>query len=157
MTLGENIRRLRKEKGYTQKHLAEKCEMYESQIRKYELGKANPKIETIQKIATALDVPISNLLESWRNYFSDTPNDVSEDKPISFPLLEKRAEGIGYHIHYGTYDNSDGIELIPGEVFINYPDGDRVYINYNDLIALNEDLDSYLEFKLEELRKKKLR
>ena len=35
--------------------------MYESQIRKYETGKANPKIETLQKIADALNVPINEL------------------------------------------------------------------------------------------------
>lgn len=63
MTVGENIKRIRKEKGYTQKELAEKCEMYESQIRKYELGKANPKIETIDKIARAFNVPIFELLD----------------------------------------------------------------------------------------------
>ena len=63
MAVGENIRRIRKEKGLTQKALGEKCGMYESQIRAYELGKANPKIETINKIAFALDVPINALVD----------------------------------------------------------------------------------------------
>lgn len=62
MTIGENIRRIRKEKGYTQKQLAEKCGMYESQIRKYELNKANPKIETIERIANALGESAIHLL-----------------------------------------------------------------------------------------------
>lgn len=61
MTTGENIRRIRKERGYTQKRLADKCEMYESQIRKYELDKANPKIETLEKIAAALDCAVSDI------------------------------------------------------------------------------------------------
>lgn len=64
MTIGENIRRLRNKKEYTQKQLAEKCEMYESQIRKYELGKANPKLSTIQKIAAALEVSLSELINT---------------------------------------------------------------------------------------------
>lgn len=63
MTTGENIKRIRMEKGYTQKQLAEKCEMYESQIRKYELNKANPKIETLEKIANALDCKVSDIRE----------------------------------------------------------------------------------------------
>lgn len=62
MTVGENIRHIRKEKGLTQKQLAENCKMYESQIRKYELGKANPKIETIIKIATALNVSLFEVI-----------------------------------------------------------------------------------------------
>ena len=57
----DKIRQFRILKGYTQKQLAEKCGMYESQIRKYETGKANPKIETLQKIAKALEVPVSSL------------------------------------------------------------------------------------------------
>lgn len=61
VTTGEKIRHLRLEQNLTQKALANKCGMYESQIRKYETGKANPKIETLQKIADALNVPINEL------------------------------------------------------------------------------------------------
>lgn len=61
VTTGEKIRHLRLERNLTQKALASKCGMYESQIRKYETGKANPKIETLQKIADALNVPINEL------------------------------------------------------------------------------------------------
>lgn len=71
MTTGENIRRTRKEKGYTQKQLAQKCNMYESQIRKYELGSANPKIETLKKIADALKVPASSLYGDDRNIIAN--------------------------------------------------------------------------------------
>lgn len=63
MTIGENIKRIRTEKGYTQKQLAEKCEMYESQIRKYELNKANPKVDTLKKIARALNCEVSDIDE----------------------------------------------------------------------------------------------
>lgn len=58
---GEKIKRIRLEKGLTQKELAKLSNMYESQIRKYENGQANPKIETLQKIATAMDIPVSLL------------------------------------------------------------------------------------------------
>ncbi|NBK00664.1 XRE family transcriptional regulator [bacterium 1xD8-48] len=54
MTAGENIKRIRKEKGLTQKQLGELCGMNEVQIRRYELGGANPKFETVAKIAKAL-------------------------------------------------------------------------------------------------------
>lgn len=56
MTVGENIKKFRKEKGFTQKKLGEKCGIAESNIRKYENNKQNPKKETIQKIADALNV-----------------------------------------------------------------------------------------------------
>ena len=39
LTTGEKIKKTRIQKEFTQKQLAEKCGMYESQIRKYESGK----------------------------------------------------------------------------------------------------------------------
>lgn len=56
MTLGENIRITRKEQKLTQKQLGKRCGIDEANIRKYELGSAIPKMETVQKIATALGV-----------------------------------------------------------------------------------------------------
>ncbi len=56
MTTGEKIKQLRLKKGLTQKQLGDICEMADSAIRRYENNRANPKIETIQKIAEALDV-----------------------------------------------------------------------------------------------------
>lgn len=63
MTIGEKIRTLRKEKGFTQKKLGELCNINEVQIRQYELEKANPKVTTLKKIADALDVNYLDLLE----------------------------------------------------------------------------------------------
>ncbi|WWR19604.1 helix-turn-helix domain-containing protein [Lachnospiraceae bacterium JLR.KK009] len=59
MTIGENIKRIRQEKGLTQKQLGNLCNppMADSAIRRYEAGKANPKTETLCKIADALGVP----------------------------------------------------------------------------------------------------
>ena len=56
MSIGENIKRIRKEKGLTQKQLGELCGLADSAIRRYENGGANPKRETLKKIAKALDI-----------------------------------------------------------------------------------------------------
>ena len=61
LTTGEKIKKNRTQKGFTQKQLAQKCSMYESQIRKYETGKIHPKSETLQKIANALQVSVNSL------------------------------------------------------------------------------------------------
>lgn len=63
MTIGENIKRIRKEKGLTQKQLGDLCSMADSAIRRYELGKSNPKIQTLHKIAKGLGIPVRNLVE----------------------------------------------------------------------------------------------
>lgn len=56
-TIGTKIRELRKARGLTQRELGEKAGIAEPTIRRYELGKLNPKFETVQKIAKALNVP----------------------------------------------------------------------------------------------------
>ncbi len=56
MTVGENIRRIRKERGLTQKQLGELIGVSEAYIRTYESGRRNPKPSTLEKIAKALAV-----------------------------------------------------------------------------------------------------
>lgn len=62
MTLGQIMQKIRKEKGYTQKQLAEKCGMATGTIQQYELSKREPRREQLQKIATALNVPLYELM-----------------------------------------------------------------------------------------------
>lgn len=64
MTVGERIRTARKNAGLTQKQLGEKSGIAEPTIRKYELGKLNPKRETLKKIADALEIPVIDLYSS---------------------------------------------------------------------------------------------
>lgn len=64
MMVGENIKRLRTLKGITQKELGRLSGINEVQIRKYELGKQNPKYETLEKIANGLNVKTEVLLHS---------------------------------------------------------------------------------------------
>lgn len=66
MNIGERIRKARTERGMTQKELADKCGMFDSAIRRYELGTQKPKRETIERIATALEIDV------FRIYVGDT-------------------------------------------------------------------------------------
>lgn len=161
MTVAENIKRIRKEKGLTQKQLGEKCGMSESALRQYELGLRNPKVETIQKLATALGVSLSELdkrsYEMYTNHLVDTYF-TSEESHLQ-ELVNKINYLPGYAFHSelglpGRYEMVNREELID-ELWIDYPDGDRLCIDYSDLFSLNEETDDYLKFKLEELRKKK--
>ena len=60
---GEAIRKARKAKGLTQKQLGGLCGIADSNIRKYENGNQKPKLETLQRIAKALEIPWQELLE----------------------------------------------------------------------------------------------
>ena len=62
MTPGERIKKLRKEKGMTQKELAKKLGFSPSHLGQYENGYRNPKPSTVKKIADALEVPVSKII-----------------------------------------------------------------------------------------------
>lgn len=102
VTIGEQIKLFRREKGLTQKQLADACGMADSAIRKYESGNVRPKMATVSRIAKALGVepleltshdpnypitftvPIDELPEAIHNMFSSNteqkkPTPVSED------------------------------------------------------------------------------
>ena len=70
MTTGGKIKAARQKAGFTQKRLGELCGIAESTIRRYESGKLNPKIETIEKIAQALQIPITHIKPdlTWGEY-----------------------------------------------------------------------------------------
>lgn len=62
MGAGGLIRAARKAKDLTQKQLGELSGIAEPTIRRYELGKLNPKYETLQRIAAALGIPVWQLI-----------------------------------------------------------------------------------------------
>lgn len=62
MTVGERIKEIRLEKGLTQREVSARCHIAEPTIRKYESGRLNPKFETMEKIAAALEVPVTQLM-----------------------------------------------------------------------------------------------
>lgn len=65
-TLGENIKRIRKKRGLTQKQLSEKINKHERMVQKYETGNVIPSIEMVNNIALALDTDISKLIPNLK-------------------------------------------------------------------------------------------
>ena len=60
--IGKNLRRLRIDKGLTQKQLAENAGLSRVGYRNIETGKSAPKIETIHALADALQIPMQELV-----------------------------------------------------------------------------------------------
>lgn len=69
-----NLKNLRIQHGYTQKKLADKLDVSQNAVYNWENGKREPGIETIEKIADALDVTVFEILgynnPSWVDLFS---------------------------------------------------------------------------------------
>lgn len=62
--LNENIKNLRKNKGYTQEELANKLNVVRQTISKWEKGYSVPDAELLKKLAEMLDADVSQLLGS---------------------------------------------------------------------------------------------
>src|SRR5213082_2411127 len=64
--LGEQVRRLRQERGLTLEEVAAKSGCSVGSLSQLERGKGNPAFFTLIKIAHALDVPVARLLHVER-------------------------------------------------------------------------------------------
>ncbi len=82
MTVGEKIKSIRKQNGISQQKLGSMLGVSQAMIAQYENGKRIPKIETLIKIAEALDCEVSNIM----NYESITNEQEKEEKKFNeFP------------------------------------------------------------------------
>jgi transcriptional regulator with XRE-family HTH domain len=77
---GSLIREYRKMKGWSQKRLSQESGVNESSIKQYELGTRNPKPETLQKIAEALEIDFASLNSSPKEKVIVKPAD---DTPVN--------------------------------------------------------------------------
>lgn len=61
-TLGDSIKYLRSQLGWSQKKLAEELNLSQQAIGKWETGLSEPDSETLSKLATIFDVSVDYLL-----------------------------------------------------------------------------------------------
>ena len=62
MALGERIREVRKERGWSQAELGEKVGTDSQHISRYENGRITPSVDALVRLAAALDVSADYLL-----------------------------------------------------------------------------------------------
>lgn len=61
--LGANVRNAREQRGWSQEELADRSGIHRTYISGVERGARNPTIELIAAIATALELPVTKLVE----------------------------------------------------------------------------------------------
>ena len=61
--IGRNVKRLRREKGYSQEQLALEAESSPSILRMIERGEANPTIKTLGKLAVSLGTTVEEFMK----------------------------------------------------------------------------------------------
>lgn len=93
-TIGERIKGIRKRSGLTQRQLAERMSVSPSMIGQYEAGFRRPKMETLERIARALDVSVQYLIgkESLVNEMNAgfvSFQDIAEEMNIPVSIVER--------------------------------------------------------------------
>ncbi|HNP68907.1 MAG TPA: helix-turn-helix transcriptional regulator [Aequorivita sp.] len=63
-TLSKNLKAIRKEKKISQQYIAERSDMLPSTYNRIENMKVSPSIDTLERIAVAIDIPFAELFLS---------------------------------------------------------------------------------------------
>ena len=89
--LGDNIRVLRKQKGYSQETLAERLNVVRQTVSKWEKGLSVPDAEMLIKIADLLEVTVPTLLGAVEKVNSNEQDVVTEVKAVPTTELHEVA------------------------------------------------------------------
>lgn len=164
MEIGKKIKTMRKQKGLTQKELAQKLGVSQQMINQYENNSSNLTFETLQKIATALDASINELIdESGTNDYEILKDnfDKSQDQDLFTRLGLKN---IKYKLNNIEYDITATIIQEADETMITVEKLDEqadlidpmrkletIKISKEQLLKLDRETDDFLRFKVEQL------
>ncbi|WP_177760751.1 helix-turn-helix domain-containing protein [Flavobacterium sp. I3-2] len=131
--IGENIKKLRQVKNLTQQSFADLFEVSRGNISSYEEKRAEPKIETISKIAKYFSIPIGHLIEKnltvneilhFDNYFEEG-NPLQNVKNMSkIPFLSRE-------VLQEKKDLESNIDKYPSIFFPIYNSHNFIALEYN--------------------------
>lgn len=91
--LGENIKILRKQKGYSQNTLAEQLNVVRQTISKWEQGLSVPDADMLERMANLFEVPVSMLLGSSIQEEQESPdmNEVAKQLSVLNEHIAKQS------------------------------------------------------------------
>ena len=72
--IGQRIRNYRTQKGFSQEKLAELSGCHPTYIGQLERGEKNATLESIERISSALDIPLSTLFEKINGISDEADN-----------------------------------------------------------------------------------
>ena len=86
----ERLRTYRTREGLSQEELAEKSGLHNTYIGQLERGEKNATLESIEKVAKSLDLPLEILFENIVN--GETKNEIAKNCYNSISLLNKKEQ-----------------------------------------------------------------
>tara|TARA_B100000678_G_scaffold108885_1_gene91227 strand:+ start:822 stop:1205 length:384 start_codon:yes stop_codon:yes gene_type:complete len=88
-TIGRLIFQLRRERGWTQKDLAEKTEMHPNHVSRMEKDKMQPRRSTLEKIAEVFEIGVEDLLALAEKDTRVLGQQLSEEDPELAALMSQ--------------------------------------------------------------------
>ncbi|EKO3679029.1 helix-turn-helix transcriptional regulator [Vibrio metschnikovii] len=89
MSIGENLKRIRRDKGWTQSELANNCGIRLGQISKIERNETDPKLSTIYAIIKALECTPNALLMDVSKTSLDAIMEIALERMQKLPDEDK--------------------------------------------------------------------
>lgn len=157
MNIGDNIKNTRLQKKISQKDFAKILDIPVSTLANYENNHREPGIETLSKIAIALEVPLDDLIKDSSVINLNTADDDTKDTYLDFLALSANlrplAEVImkcGYTVYKDTntyemaiYKNSTHISTVPENDFVKLGEDILKYIQEFTEFEVNKLVDTY--------------
>lgn len=91
MSLGKNIRRMRRDKGWTQGQLAERAGLKLNHVSKLEQDGTDPKLSTLYKLMQAFSCSPDSLLMDLNRVSTDAILKQTLERATALPDADKRA------------------------------------------------------------------
>lgn len=71
MSISDNIKRIRSDYNLTQQQLGAIAGVSDKAVSKWEIGLSEPRMGAVQKIADALNIPKSKIIDEYDEYLSE--------------------------------------------------------------------------------------
>jgi transcriptional regulator with XRE-family HTH domain len=130
MAFHEKLKTIRAREGLTQEQLAERTGLSRVSIGNYERGDREPPISVVLSLAKVLKSSPSELLE-WV--------DVVDENAFQQFIYD-----LGYRIDCEIYESPE----------LHYPDGLRLFVDWEDIRLIAGDITKYTQYLLSNLREK---
>lgn len=150
MNIGANIKNYRKKQNLTQKELAIIVDVTDATINRYEQGQREPNIETLNKIADALNVSVSELIsdEHTMNISEMSNDDLNFLYDTELVELAEIFKKLGYELKENNstiniLKDDKGIASIPEKDFIELGKQSIKHINEFSEFQINKLLEAY--------------
>lgn len=105
MGIGEKIKKARRERGVSQKELADRLDVYQKDISRWENGERTPSAEVFAEICRSLKVSADEILELKINVEGNAMT--KHENELLLDLLRKKNEELSRALETGMLDEID--------------------------------------------------